>query len=1563
MKVKSNKILKGISLFLCLLLCFQQAGFSEMAVSLNIASHLSSLHSSLVSESFRPLHLRYLSFNPLDNSFKLLLDKGSLKNPSTQEIESTSKTLMQYFLIGLTLPNDTFWVNLRPDSPDQIIDDRLAQTDIGRIMLETDLQLKKDTASFTSPQTPEGREYWDKLYKKAEELYGTDNVTIPTLTRPWIVPGEIIIRETSDSAYIYKATLKVMLEQDYLKNTQNAITSSVDYTFKDQRSKALNEYSTQLIRELIIPKLIKEVNSSKRYASLRQVYYSLIMAQWFKARFKGKQGAYYDRIDSQNLTNLASKEDWSKTTYFKEYQKSFKDGEYNIKEPIYTPTGQVIRNYFSGGEVLGAASSVMKLIPTGVSSSITRFTSRTVPWLLAITLSSSYLFGTTTNTIVSLKEQQQVQSAQPSNIKNDGNGTHAYNQKIIDEYWEKLSKEKYVNKFFRNGIALVLAYVQNAKLNLSTDSLMSALMSPDEMVSRSAGICLAILADSLPINDSHKQLFSIFRERIRDIVGTLGYDEVNNVHYEFSPRNAFLIYQSKSFLTHTKGFDKEFQFSLATGVEDILVRFQKNINDENIRIVLPYILEAWKEFSSKVLLHKKSNVIETRHAEFSNDFNFVMEYLKIDTGNKKVLRRFEGSNDAKRLKKTKDGLRKAIRSPYFNTLFMQHHGEKNHLWLNPKEVQNYDDLNLPNAYSYKEFAEDLLQRAKNNKGRLSDFTIFISSCDSGGFNENTQRELVAYFLRGEIKDFPTIITSTHRGASGRSMLLDISRMMHYKSNLLDSDKSLGSVELRGSDIQELIRRGWKNQHISFTLSLSENKWRALAKALNEANDDSAFPEQGKGTLKKNTPLNPKLPVMIVLNSGDDSTATVSLLKDEPSAASSAVKTEPLISELPGIVTNGGRDYWDRWDPEKVRNYTLDEYIQKMVESSGHFAVRAGFYNVPEEGFFVSPYIAKMVKDKRSPMRAFPSRAVHFSIDQAYYKDGRSMALVCSLEALMENKAFLDSPFKESNGEFIPTGDFPCTGFHNDPLDISHRFDINELGILFVPNDKELIRSIASLKHPPRRIYIYSEDTLGDAINNLRNKLNFKEEIILSGKVVAAREDNKSNDVGGGRGRWLAVGGENNSWSPYLKGHKRERSYNPEELCQMAENLTRSESGKGIGLAADDYANLLLDEAISANPGLAKAYLLKGKIAYDDDTRKAYFEKALLMYSHKISNQENLGRGKEELAPSEAELWGELYESLGSIYRERLVLDRAMQYFRQADKIYSEFGIQSNIKGAIAYTRALVEARRRVKKTQSFSELKVILSSESLLTISPGYKESLLTLLRRLDSGKYITNILLKYSLEEAQGVVQKFTDIEKSDQADKNLAVRELTQIDDYVRGIINIILGGDLGKTNYDIIERRQDEFFKEISLLKRVIEEDRNSPLTTTANPAASSPLGGIDFRFLPIITQAVTNLSANISNSAVSRLSSINLDEEWSSIEKMASSGIKPSTERIKEYAQASSVLGKISQDKDKIIVCVSYILRQEEDSYCETDPVLRDILVVLESIEQPQELKEAFLGKTA
>ena len=123
-----------------------------------------------------------------------------------------------------------------------------------------------------------------------------------------------------------------------------------------------------------------------------------------------------------------------------------------------------------------------------------------------------------------------------------------------------------------------------------------------------------------------------------------------------------------------------------------------------------------------------------------------------------------------------------------------------------------------------------------------------------------------------------------------------------------------------------------------------------------------------------------------------------------------------------------------------------------------------------------------------------------------------------------------------------------------------------------------------------------------------------------------------------------------------------------------------------------------------------------------------------------------------------------------------------------------------------------------------------------------------------------------------------------------------------------------------------------------------------------------GGIDFRSLPIVTQAVTNLSGMLRDSPLrgQALLEVNLNEEWQQIERMASSGITPSSERIKEYIQTSCAQDSITQDRDKILLCISNILRLEEERCDSTDATLRDILVVLESMRNAQELRQVFLG---
>jgi len=92
---------KAISLILSLSLIITQPIFAQGLAQLNIAQYLSQIHPS-ATDSFRPTQLRYFSYNNLNNSFRILLDKGDAKDIKDSQLKEQAKELMDYFLIGVT---------------------------------------------------------------------------------------------------------------------------------------------------------------------------------------------------------------------------------------------------------------------------------------------------------------------------------------------------------------------------------------------------------------------------------------------------------------------------------------------------------------------------------------------------------------------------------------------------------------------------------------------------------------------------------------------------------------------------------------------------------------------------------------------------------------------------------------------------------------------------------------------------------------------------------------------------------------------------------------------------------------------------------------------------------------------------------------------------------------------------------------------------------------------------------------------------------------------------------------------------------------------------------------------------------------------------------------------------------------------------------------------------------------------------------------------------------------------------------------------------------------------
>ena len=357
-------IKRTIASLICISLILQQAGFAQMAPQAGMPLYLRGI--ILPANAFQPIQIRLIMKNPGKGKLDIYLDMGGQADITGEDVKSSAAALMEYFKIGLRLPNSAFWVNLRPDSPDRVIDPVLERTDMGRVFLEADVQLKKDLCLLTDPGTSLGREYWNKLYARATELYKGEDVQIPTVTRPWIVPGEIVLGESVQGVYIYKALLKVMLQQDYVKNTKQSLAEEAPA--QDQRQQELNAYSTELLKKSILPRLNREVNTSGKYAAFRQVYFSLILAQWYKSAMPVRLAD--SLIDSKDIRGLESKTAWSKRTYFEAYRRSFSQGEYSKQESVIDQYGITVRQYVSGGATFSQSPDIIGLPGLPVNRSL-----------------------------------------------------------------------------------------------------------------------------------------------------------------------------------------------------------------------------------------------------------------------------------------------------------------------------------------------------------------------------------------------------------------------------------------------------------------------------------------------------------------------------------------------------------------------------------------------------------------------------------------------------------------------------------------------------------------------------------------------------------------------------------------------------------------------------------------------------------------------------------------------------------------------------------------------------------------------------------------------------------------------------------------------------------------------------------------------------------------------------------------------------------------------------------------------------------------------------------------
>lgn len=309
------------------------------------------------SPAFTPPILLGVTINP-DNplNFKFILNTGN-PNLDKKTVQNESQKLIKYFLASLTTPEKEMWVNLSPYEKDRIVPKEFGTTEMGRDLLAQDYILKQLTASLIYPEKDLGKKFWDRIYKKAYETYGTTEIPVNTFNKVWIIPDKAVVAENGTTAIVTESHLKVMLEADYFLMTQNRANKDMGTDkLADAKVKELNDLSSALIKEIILPEIEKEVNTGKNFALLRQIYNSMILALWYKRTIKDSilSQVYVDQNKTKGV-DIDGQEANAQKIY-EQYLNTFKAGVFNFIKEDYDPyTKQNIpRKYFSGGTDLSA---------------------------------------------------------------------------------------------------------------------------------------------------------------------------------------------------------------------------------------------------------------------------------------------------------------------------------------------------------------------------------------------------------------------------------------------------------------------------------------------------------------------------------------------------------------------------------------------------------------------------------------------------------------------------------------------------------------------------------------------------------------------------------------------------------------------------------------------------------------------------------------------------------------------------------------------------------------------------------------------------------------------------------------------------------------------------------------------------------------------------------------------------------------------------------------------------------------------------------------------------------
>ncbi|MFH0754129.1 MAG: PEP/pyruvate-binding domain-containing protein [Candidatus Omnitrophota bacterium] len=338
-----------------------------------------------VSSSFTPVLVKGMVIHPdKPFDFDFIVNAGSLGNDPVV-IKNDGVRSVKYFLAAITVPEAQLWVNLSPYEKDRVMENDLSQTLLGRDMLAQDYLLKQITASLINPEKGLGKEFWAKVYEQSQAKFGTTDIPVDTFNKVWIMPDKAEVFEKGNAVYVTQARLKVMLDTDYVAMNHDVVgarhgvpeMASLRPILGEEASPvhSMNdsgEISKNILREIILPALEKEVNEGENFAAIRQVYHAAILAKWYRELIKSTfMGTSY--VGQNKVAGVLSDEKQIKDEIYQRYVAAYKQGVFNyIKEDVGAHHGMPemvsTRHYFSGGEVF----SQIQLVHVTDLSSIAR---------------------------------------------------------------------------------------------------------------------------------------------------------------------------------------------------------------------------------------------------------------------------------------------------------------------------------------------------------------------------------------------------------------------------------------------------------------------------------------------------------------------------------------------------------------------------------------------------------------------------------------------------------------------------------------------------------------------------------------------------------------------------------------------------------------------------------------------------------------------------------------------------------------------------------------------------------------------------------------------------------------------------------------------------------------------------------------------------------------------------------------------------------------------------------------------------------------------------------------